>query len=59
MVQVLLRCDGETSLLELHEIARRASWVPENLTLPDFLKFGARMIERGYLEVDASDLDAG
>lgn len=57
MVQVLLRCDGETSLLELHGIARQASWVPENLTLPDFLKFSARMIERGYLEVDASALD--
>jgi hypothetical protein len=57
MVQVLLRCDGKTTLTELYEIARQGSWVPENLSLPDFLKFSVRMIERGYLEVDASALD--
>lgn len=57
MVQVLLRCDGKTTLTELYEIARKDSWVPDNLALPDFLKFSARMIERGYLEVDASALD--
>jgi hypothetical protein len=57
MVQVLLKCDGNTSLTELFQIAREASLVPETLTLPDFLKFGAKMIERGYLEIDMSCLD--
>jgi hypothetical protein len=52
MVQVLLRCDGKTSLGELFQIARDASLIPGNLALLDFLKFGAKMIERGYLEVD-------
>lgn len=57
MVQVLLRCDGNTSLTEIFQIAREASLIPENLPLPDFLKFGAKMIERGYLEIDPSVLD--
>lgn len=52
MVQVLLRCDGNTSLSELFQIARQASLIPGNLTLPGFLRFCAKMIERGYLEVD-------
>ncbi|MCI0626141.1 MAG: methyltransferase [Acidobacteria bacterium] len=52
IVQVLLRCDGKTSLVELFEMARAASLVPERFTLVDFLKFGAKMIERGYLEID-------
>jgi len=52
MVQVLLRCDGKTSLAELFEMARAESLVPERFTLVDFLKFGAKMIERGYLEID-------
>ena len=32
MVQVLLRCDGKTTLTKLYEIAREGSWVPENLS---------------------------
>jgi SAM-dependent methyltransferase len=58
MVHVLLRCDGRTTLTELYEIARESRWVPEDLAFSDFLKFSARMIERGYLEVDASALES-
>lgn len=52
MVQVLLQCDGKTSLSKLFQTARDAALIPRNLTLPDFLRFCAKMIERGYLEVD-------
>ena len=52
IVRVLLRCDGKASLAELFEAARVDSLVPEKFTLVDFLQFGAKMIERGYLEIE-------
>jgi SAM-dependent methyltransferase len=52
MIGILLKCDGKTTLFELFQAARLDGVLPEQVTLEIFLKFGARMMELGYMELD-------
>ena len=54
MVEILLQCDGNTSLVELFQAAQQAGTLPEQVTLETFLKFGTKMMELGYLELGDS-----
>jgi len=56
MVEILLQCNGKTSFVELFQGARQARTLPEHVTLENFLRFGTKMMELGYLELSESEL---
>ncbi len=54
MVRTLEEFNGQRTLEELFELGRLKSLVPETLDFESFLEFSAKMIERGYAEIDDS-----
>jgi SAM-dependent methyltransferase len=58
MVEILLQCDGKTSLVELFQAAQQARNLPEHVTVETFLKFATKMMELGYLELSESELSS-
>ena len=52
MVKILEEFNGQRTIEELFELGRLKSMVPETLDFDNFLEFCAKMIERGYAEID-------
>lgn len=51
MIEILCRCDGQASLIDLFTAARQTATLPEHVGLETFLKFAVKMMELGYLEL--------
>ncbi|MEW5979698.1 MAG: methyltransferase [Acidobacteriota bacterium] len=52
ILQTLLKCDGSRTFADLFATAADLSLLPPGYQLSDFLQFGLKMIERGYLTVE-------
>ncbi|HLG17532.1 MAG TPA: methyltransferase [Blastocatellia bacterium] len=56
VMPVVANFNGTRAVAEVYETAREASMTPVSLSLDDFAGLVANMIERGYLEIDESEL---
>jgi SAM-dependent methyltransferase len=52
IAQMVSELDGGLSLGEFYQKARAVSVLPEAISLAEFLELTAKLIERGYLEID-------
>jgi hypothetical protein len=53
LADLIERLDGTRAVARVFEAASRAGRLPPGLSRKAFLEFGAAMVERGFLRIDA------